>query len=435
MLAETGAIRDSHPPRVAVQNGGVAMAHAPIALPFNRAPPRVRAPKPLTPPPAFDKPPVASFVLLSLLLHVLAILVFGAPSGGSREGRAMWGALRVTLQEAPREVMPVLKVERELAAVPQARVQARVAAPTKPQPMDLGVAKQLERLAVPKPEEAPVVVPRLIDRIVKPEPMPDTPPPLLVPPPTEAQVVAPKPIERVVAPEPVAPPAEAAVMEAPTPPPPPRVERPVAPPPVPAPLLQPAPPPPIAPPAERPPVEVQSIPIPRVESMAPPRVEPETRPVERAPPEEMSVAPKTPPSAERVQPPSAPAPTPPKAIERALPKDETSLRPSPFRPAAPGADTPFPRGSDQPSSNYDPTASSVDLDAARRRAGQLAREGTGNRALLPFAMPPLPKPKSKLETAIENARKPDCKTAYQSLGLAAIVPLIANEFGEGNCRW
>ena len=71
----------------------------------------------------------------------------------------------------------------------------------------------------------------------------------------------------------------------------------------------------------------------------------------------------------------------------------------------------------------------------RRRAGELARAGSGQRALLPFPMPPVPPKKSKMETAIENARKPDCRTAYQALGLAAAIPLIANEFGEGNCRW
>jgi hypothetical protein len=77
----------------------------------------------------------------------------------------------------------------------------------------------------------------------------------------------------------------------------------------------------------------------------------------------------------------------------------------------------------------------LDLDSIRRRAGEIAREGAGNRAALPFPMPVPPAKKSKLETAIENARKPDCRTAYQGLGLAAVVPLIANEFGEGNCRW
>ncbi|HUP29381.1 MAG TPA: hypothetical protein VM122_04350 [Usitatibacter sp.] len=417
------------------------MAHAPIALPFNRAParprvravslpPRMRGPKPLTPPSALDKPPVANFVLLSMLLHLFAILVFGAPSGGSREGRAMWGALRVTLLEAPRETPPALKVERELALLPTPlpRERTRVRPAPPPKPIDLGIARKLE--------QAPVVVPRVIDRIVKPEPAREEPPPLVLPPPTEAQVVAPTPVAPIA---PIAPPAEAAVVEAPAPPPPlpppTRVERPAEAPPVAAPLVQPVPPPPI-PQVERPPVEVQSIPVPRLESVAPPRIEPriepEARPLERTPAEERSVAPPAPPPAERVQP--APPPAPPKPVERAVPREEPTLQPSPFRPA-PSVDKPFPRGSEQPSSNYDPTAPSVDLDAARRRAGQLAREGTGNRALLPFAMPPVPKPKSKLETAIENARKPDCKTAYKDMGLLAVVPLIANEFGEGNCKW
>jgi hypothetical protein len=88
-----------------------------------------------------------------------------------------------------------------------------------------------------------------------------------------------------------------------------------------------------------------------------------------------------------------------------------------------------------PPGTYDPTAPSIDLDAARKRAGQLAREGTGNRAVLPFPMPPVPERKTKEQIAIEKARKPDCRTAYKDLGLLAIAPLVANEFGEGTCRW
>ncbi|HRA23870.1 MAG TPA: hypothetical protein PLK52_09930, partial [Usitatibacteraceae bacterium] len=77
----------------------------------------------------------------------------------------------------------------------------------------------------------------------------------------------------------------------------------------------------------------------------------------------------------------------------------------------------------------------IDLEAAKARAREIAREGTGNRALLPFPMPPAPERKTKEQIAIENARKPECKDAYKGLGLLAVVPLIANEFGEGNCRW
>ena len=88
-----------------------------------------------------------------------------------------------------------------------------------------------------------------------------------------------------------------------------------------------------------------------------------------------------------------------------------------------------------PSRDYDPTQPRIDLDAARRRAGELARQGTGNRAAFAFPMPPVEKPKSDLEKAIEKARKPDFRTAYKDMGLLAVVPLVANEFGEGNCRW
>jgi hypothetical protein len=111
--------------------------------------------------------------------------------------------------------------------------------------------------------------------------------------------------------------------------------------------------------------------------------------------------------------------------------------PSPRFTSPPGT---APAGSSRPGSreapaDYDPTAPSLDPDALRARAGRIAREGSGQRALLPFPMPPVPAKKSTVESAIESARKPDCRTAYQGLGLAAIVPLVANEFGEGNCRW
>ena len=110
-----------------------------------------------------------------------------------------------------------------------------------------------------------------------------------------------------------------------------------------------------------------------------------------------------------------------------------------MRPA-PG-DSPFRRDplprEREPTSNYDPTAAppALDIDMMRKRAGELGRAGTGNRAALPFPMPPVPEKKNKLEEAIEKARKPDCREAYKHFGLAAVVPLIANEFGEGKCKW
>jgi hypothetical protein len=119
-------------------------------------------------------------------------------------------------------------------------------------------------------------------------------------------------------------------------------------------------------------------------------------------------------------------------VEPELPvKTPAVPRVSPYQAPAPASDS----REDAPATKYDPTAPSLDLDAMRRRAGQIAREGSGNRALLPFPMPPAPERKSKEAIALEKARKPDCRTAYKEMGLLAIAPLIANEFGEGNCRW
>jgi hypothetical protein len=181
-------------------------------------------------------------------------------------------------------------------------------------------------------------------------------------------------------------------------------------------------------------VEVPALPVP--ESVAPARVEPAPKPVEKAPTPEVAPAPT-----------AAPAPS---ALERAIeraqeqqrelqPRIESAPSTNPLPGPLPGERAKIPGPGDFPTGrdrgDYDPTKPALDLDAIRNRAGQMAREGSGNRALLPFPMPPVAKPKSKLETAIEKARKPDCKEAYKDLGLAAIVPLIANEFGEGNCRW
>jgi hypothetical protein len=82
-----------------------------------------------------------------------------------------------------------------------------------------------------------------------------------------------------------------------------------------------------------------------------------------------------------------------------------------------------------------PKARELDLDALKDRAGTLARKGSGQTAVFAFPMPAVPPKKSKLEDALDKAHKPDCRTAYASMGLAAVVPLVANEFGEGSCKW
>lgn len=396
---------------------------AQLALAYDNPtpPPRRTGPRQpvfyVLPPRPISKRHVARFALLSILLHALVILIFGAPSGGSREGRAMWGSLqvllpapvpdltRLKLDTAPPVIpaeTPVVPVER--ASSPESVIPAKPAIPVRPPVRS-------------RPAIVPYTFPPLLDRLVVPEPKLQLSPTLRVPPPTEVQ----------------APPAP------PDPIPPPTVERvPVEPPPIAAPLVAPvpAPIPPAAPivetaPAERPPLEVPAIPVPPIQGIEPPRIESAPKPIEPTapPPQEIPVVPKPATALERALE-REPAPR----VERApLPKEEPASRPSPAAPPLP------PAGSikrpDEPATTYDPTAPSIDLDAVRKRAGELAREGSGRRALLPFPMPPIPEKKSKMETAIENARKPDCRTAYQNLGLAAVVPLIANEFGEGNCRW
>ena len=398
------------------------------------------------------KPPLAHFILLSMLFHALIVLTFGAPSGGSREGRAMWGSLNVVLLGPPPDPAPTLKLDRALPALkgtPSPRKPAR--APEARTEPAAPVAPSLRSEPVLAPKEEPFAFPPLLDRIVAPEVKPQAPP-LRVPLPTEKPYVPtplpdPVPAPRVAeppappAPPPVVatPPAELPRIETPiipalpaAPPAAPAVERP---PPVEVPAL-PVPAPPVTPP----PVEVPALPIPQTPAATPPpRVEPIATPPERTIVPEIPVTP-TPAPAPAVAP-ERPAP---RRVEPEVPRRiEPGLAPrTPLAPSTSPLTTPAPGGTprddrrDPSSSTYDPTAApTLDLDAMRKRAGQLAREGTGNRAALPFPMPPMPERKTKEQIAIEKARKPDCRTAYKDLGLLAIAPLIANEFGEGTCRW
>jgi hypothetical protein len=386
-----------------------------------------------------------------MALHALFIVLFGAPSGGSREGRAMWGALNVTLAERISAPAPSLRLDRgfgelpDLAATKKPKA-VREAPPKPPRPipaapvppsLELSTTKEIippvtsetrraapPALVVPRVEPLPVqplfapiprpertVTPELKTEIVPTVPAPPAEVP--VPPEPVALPPAPAPLERAMAPRVEVPPAEAA--------------------PIPAPLAQPVPPAPPTPvetsptpPVERTPMEVPALPVPPIERLVTPRIEPSTSAPESALPREPRIAP----------PPPAIEPAETRQPQRELP---ARAEPAPRAPAVapPGrASDVFTSPRDAlPAAPDDAKSPVIDLDAARRRARELAREGTGNRAVLPFPMPPVPPRKSKMEIAIENARKPDCKTAYQSLGLLAVVPLVANEFGEGNCRW
>lgn len=377
-------------------------------------------------------PSLAQFVLLSLLLHALLILLFGSPAGGSRDGAAMWGALNVTIRgpllDAPvdesaptstRAPLPGTQLLQRRAETKQPQMPPAPASPPMPTPAQ-----------TPAVDLAPVP-PALIETPVRPESMELVPAP---------RVEIPKPVIREVpvvtvpaldlAPRPL--PAAAELLPAP------RVEK-IQPalrelPVVAVPKLDWAPgaaiDPKLAPVVELPPVARAPIALPDtamplMRSTTVPAIAPELEPAARI------VAP----AARQVTAPAAPAshtaPAAPPADQPASSRrDETA----PSGPA--GRDSPIFSGRQAPADAIAPGAGPrIDLDRARASAREVAREGSGNRALLPFPMPPAPRKKSKEELAIENAWKPECKSAYKDMGLLAVVPLIANEFGEGNCRW
>lgn len=464
-----------------------------------------------------EKPPLFEWVLLSMLIHALAIVLFGAPAGGASEGRSMWGSFDVVLTGRAPDASPRLKLDRGTLEAPAA-LAAPIAIPA-PAPRveaakpSLRAAPRIEPAAppveAPPPEAAPkvepIVIPPVLERLIVPERPFEVPPAFTVPPPTEIQAPAPVPAPVAPAPPPAAPPRQAPVTKetpAEVAPRLPQVERaPVEAPKLSVPLLQPvtptlipeqrlaAPPeietprietrtlpsitePPVItqplemkpipspkieelalPPVITQPMEMKPIPSPQIQELAPtPRIETIAKPVEAPPVQEVPVtAPPVP------VPAPAPVPSPrvePRAEPRAEPQpfqqreappgagSETPSREAPSprvvpgpAPAAPGVPSEFRKRGEEPSSDYDPfSTKNLDLDAMRRRAAQLAR-GSGNTALLPFPMPAVPPKKSKMEEAIENARKPDCRTAYADMGLLAVVPLVANEFGEGHCRW
>lgn len=361
-----------------------------------------------------ERPAVAQFIYLSMLLHGIAILLFGAPPGGSSEGRAMWGSMNVRLvaPAAPVAIpapMPMIeplaspRLEREFrparpVVTPQVVVPAPVQRISPPQ------MKLDKMLSPPKIEVAPLPAPAPAPTVAAPVPAPP--------------IVAPAPA--IVVPAPVSP----IVPQLPT------VERVIAEPPkIVAPLAQPVVPPVKTAPVEVPRVETPLVPaipaspaLPALEKV--PELAPKVVPP-LAPPVPETTAPKV--ETPKVEAPKTPAPDAPMSREDLFkPRLPAAPAPAPPVPAAPQK-----RGSD----DYDPTKPTIDLDTARKRASQIAREGTGQRALLPFPMPAPPERKTKTEEALEKARKPDCRTAYKDLGLLAVVPLVANEFGEGSCRW
>jgi hypothetical protein len=400
--------------------------------PARRPDPRRSAAKYRRPAAVVPRPSLAQFVILSILLHALFILLFGSPAGGSREGRALWGSLDVTIRGplpdprlglgAGRDGARVLPGEEML----QGRDRERREAAEPPTPR---ATHRVPDLEAPREPDTPVPA---VEWTPRPVPEPAPPPPVELRAPVSVPIVPATPIEESATPA-ASPRLEPAVELAPriAPPPPiaaPAMQAPVVPAPVvPAPVEIPVI---TAPPVRRVPVPVIAAP-PMQHAPAAPMAAPEL-----APPVEIAPAARPASPAAAPQPAAAPRDAPP-AAERTVPERPVAREPAPRDAPAPGAgppafDTRKAPAAEPPDARAAPR---IDLDAARSRAREMGREGTGNRALLPFPMPPAPERKTKEQLAIEKAWKPDCKDAYKDMGLLAVIPLVANEFGEGNCRW
>ncbi len=470
----------------------------------NSSPPSPQVNPPLG---TLERPTLVQFVILSMLLHTLAIVLFGNTNGtGVRRGIDPWGSLDVTLQPPTAERSFGLRLDRDVETnladavrAPRA-ARATTALPRKDKrpAADAPGDKDVNRMKSAPPEYVPPAqltpsaaklppldaLPRLDPTAPNEVDKPVAPPQRIAPPtlvrefapnvefaPREAPLVPTVPLERIspakierelapaavlvprevplvpgpmerVVPENIGreltPPVEPAARETPMVPnpiqriAPAQVERELVPTTGPAPRetpLIPAPLERVAPakiertlavPVELEPREAPMVPAP-LEPVAPAKVDRQLAPaVELAPREAPGV------------PPGRSERNPLPRIER-----EPALQTEPASPRQPfgkpdGEDELFQRRSDTVAPGAAPR---IDLDAARKRAREIANEGSGSRAILPFPMPPKPERKSKEAIAIEKAFKPDCRTAYANLGLAAIVPLLWDSIGEGKCKW
>jgi hypothetical protein len=414
----------------------------------NAARPRYRAA-------VVDQPPLVQFVVLSMVLHVLLIVLFGNPTGGARRNEGWFGPLDVTLGTQSPEPSSEFRLAPGLETTsPGAALLPRPGAtrpaeapqrtlergPTLPAP-----ANALRSLSPSAPEEVdkPLAPAAVSPATVEPVAPPPQPRELTQPaelPPRAVPALPAAPIEKSVAPsgEPqFAPPVELPPRALPA---------------APAAPLEPTAAPPIerqlAPAAELPPREIPAAPAAPLERLAPAPLEREVVPPVELPARAAPTVPAAP--IERLAPAKiAPEIAPPVAVPvpraepPALPSSPTALPPT---PAAAG---PAPRAPNLPSPEEElfrsrreggtpaPEAPRIDLDAARKKAArEIVSEGAGSRGVFTIPGPPPVERKSKEAAALEKALKPDCRTAYANMGLLAVPVLVASAVAaDGSCRW
>ncbi|HUH92411.1 MAG TPA: hypothetical protein VL742_04600 [Casimicrobiaceae bacterium] len=421
--------------------------------------------------PRLDDPTLVQFVLLSMLLHILAIVLFGATGkGGAGRGEGLPETLDVTLRPIAPESRTLRPAPREAVppAIPSAgrgaeRTERRVAPSSLPERFELTAPPETTPSAQEPFLRPSPGVPENIERASRPaapEPRIEAIPERLEPvAPTMIQRELAQPIEAPRALPPIAPsvPLDRIV--------PPAVERPLA-----KPLQLPRQAVPVAPAAtikrlappagEReltPPIEALPerplAPEAPIERMVSPAVEHELAPPVVVPARPLLSSPAAP--LEHVQPPpskrelASPTELPPASLpSRAAPQPA----PPPPRPSASlpnagptAAPTPAPEslpaprlGAPRPEEDiFKPRgqAPGLDLEAAKKRAvREIAGEGSGSPGVLPFPLP-IPDTKTKEAKAMEKAIKPDCRTAYSGMGLLAVPVLIAATITDEGCRW
>lgn len=422
-------------------------------------------------------PTVARFVLLSMLLHATVVILFGTShGGGAGRGEGGLDVLDVTLRR--QLTMPDLGLRSEpgtemslgrdrlgqpdehppppaapvTSAPPIERARTEAPLATEPSPHSsletehetgpstpLQPAEPLPRVDLRAPQEVdkPLASPWTATPIEHLE-LPSSPPPLAAPIelPSPATPLAPAtPIERLQAParqHELAPPVELAPRVTPILPAAP-IER----------LAEPAAQKELAAPVEVPARVAPIVPAP-IDRLPSPQIERQLA----APPDVTTPGPSATPRAAPLDGATAPigsaAPSPGARPQQAPAPESAAPRAAPGAPA-PGGDLPrlrlgAPAGDDDifkprpdAAAPAGESAPSIDLDAARKRAREIASESIGTRGIL-AALPPPPERKTK-ESALEKAAKPDCRTAYAGMGLLAVPVLVASTIGDGACRW
>ncbi len=425
---------------------------------------------------------VKHWVWLSILLHILAVALFGdTVGGGSRRGDRPGGPLNVTLQKksdgatAPtlrtdsrlrslerREGVALLGAPTAAGAPPPAAQEERPAAPVLPPVIATEVTKPVTDFVVPletqAAPEAPVApAPRLLEPLPKLDAI--AAPKALDAPNSERNITLPAElIPRLVPLVPARPERDTTVPLDPAPRArtfvAPRVETPAAP----AAII--APPPeiprvtplaPLAPPTiERDAVVRPADMLPRLPPVTPSAALETATPtaeMPRLPPAPAIPAAATAPAATTVpvageRPPDStrpPVTTAPSATTAAPPSLPSASRVTPGVPAGDAlpADTLTPRAAIPPSAATPGSATPrIDLDAVRQRAREIAREGSGPRTLLPFNVRPKLDTRTNEQKAFDKAlKRADCRDAYSAMGLAAVVPLLLDSVSEKGCKW